>query len=66
MVSTGTETAQATVLGPGFDSQQVHNYDFCYIVYFCSGSKSSSHSRNSSGVITAVIVSSQPGESWQP
>jgi len=26
MVSTGTETADATVLGPGFDSQQVHKY----------------------------------------
>jgi len=25
MVSTGTETAHATVLGPGFDSQQVHD-----------------------------------------
>jgi hypothetical protein len=31
MVSTGTETAQATVLGPGFDSQQVHDYDLCDI-----------------------------------
>ena len=28
MVSTGTETADATVTGPGFDSQQVHEYDF--------------------------------------
>ena len=31
MVSTGTETAQATLTGPGFDSQQVHDYDLCYI-----------------------------------
>ena len=26
MVSTGMETAYATVSGPGFDSQQVHKY----------------------------------------
>jgi hypothetical protein len=31
MVSTGTETAQATLTGPGFDSQQVHDYDLCDI-----------------------------------
>ena len=33
MVSTGMETAYATVSGPGFDSQQVHKYSFHII--FC-------------------------------
>jgi len=33
MVSTGMETAYATVSGPGFDSQQVH----CYFSSLYSG-----------------------------
>lgn len=56
MVSTGTETADATVTGPGFDSQQVH---------YTSSDESSSfnHSQNASSLSNSrsLIAAFQPG-----
>jgi hypothetical protein len=44
MVSTGTETADATVTGPGFDSQQVHEYDTYPVCLFVTLEFESNHS----------------------